>query len=110
MKTKKLGRWLKAERRKRGWTVTEMAAKIERHHTAVSHYERGTREVPFDVLRAYGKAFGIAHEVIMDLVDQDIDPDMERISNAYHRLPEQMRQLLTEYVIGWVDGHLSLVD
>lgn len=98
----KLGRWLRAERRKRGLTVVEMAKLIGKVHSRVSAYENGA-DVPADVMTAYGHAFKIPVELMLEMIHDERDPDEERILQAYRRLPEMLRPLLVQYVVGWVD-------
>jgi len=53
------GRWLQEERKKRGWTVRELARRADVSHAALSNVLTGKRNAGHEVARKVAEAMGV---------------------------------------------------
>lgn len=70
-------------RLEQGLSVKEVAQKLELTSSAITHYEKGDRKVPYDILRSMAKLYKTSAD---DILGIDSELDLELLANSKKRL------------------------
>jgi transcriptional regulator with XRE-family HTH domain len=102
-----IGRRMRAARKKRGWTIAEMAAIGKIKAVVIGSYERGSRNMPISRLGEVARILGVdvAYLLGQPLGRQDLAPvltlDLRAISRPSFTNPSRL-ELLVTYCAGIV--------
>lgn len=91
------GEWLRGQRKQRGWTGVEMAARLGLNQAKLSAYETGRYEMDVSVARGIARVLGIREVDVwrgLELpLPAEFRSDTEIIEWARRNMPELMDQL-----------------
>lgn len=108
-----LGDRLRAERNLKGWTLDQLAGRLDMAKTTVYNHEKGASEPDIDTLRRYAKLYDVAIAYLVGTTDKrqlpegEVDADIAlRIQGISSRLtPEAKADLMK--ALDWIERDIA---